>query len=639
MKQKILILIIILCAFCANSCDFLDKSPDDELTLDMVFGDKTRTEDWLAGVYSAVPLPYLDKVKELDGLADDFSPSKGWETYGWECISKGTGNWSSSSSWGTDYWGNLPKRIRAAYIFIDNVKPNTQQLVTPQEVEYMKAECRFLIAYYYNIMLTNYGAIPLQTTLSEFNASPEELMIGQTPFDEVVDWIDKELVEAAKILPPTYSDAKKYGRATSIMCLAVRARLLLFAASPLVNGNKDYADFVNNNDQQIFNTTYDASKWDKAATAYKELLDLAHAHGHQLYYEYNDDGTIDPFLSYQNLSLSVNKEILFARPSVGGDFNDNGQAYQYDKHASPRGAGGNGGLGVTQELVDAFYMANGQIPILGYKIDGSPIINTASGYTESGFSTDDEIRTTKWHLSKGDASSNTNPVTLAGTYNMYCNREPRFYVSVNYNEAWYWNDGQGRHLNFFMNGTDGGPTHDAPQNGYLVRKKVSPEFVPRDNNKKYRPGILYRLAEAYLGYAEALNESQPAKTTEILLYINKIRERAGIPTYGSGAGQIPAPANQDEMREAIRRERRIELNCEFSIRYDDIRRWKIGEEVCNKMFYGMNYNGTQRADSGADAYYVRTPYLQRLFTSKNYWAPIHQNQIDKNPNLRQLPGY
>ncbi|MBK5722409.1 RagB/SusD family nutrient uptake outer membrane protein [Dysgonomonas sp. Marseille-P4677] len=635
--------IISIIIFLFGSCNYLEKTPDDILTLEMVFQDKTRTEDWLAGVYSKIPTPYLDMVKYVDGLADDFSPSKGWEAYGWECITKIQGNWSSSSGWGAGYWGDLPPKIRAAYIFIDNVRANPQQLVSEQEVTYMKAECRFLIAYYYYLMLSNYGAIPLQTWLSDFNTPTEELMIGQTPFDEVVEWIDNELQEASKILPPYYTNSQKYGRATSIMCQAVRARMLLFAASPLVNGNEDYKGYVNNKGQEIFNATYDPSKWTKAAAACKELIDLAHANGHKLYYEYNDDGTIDPFMSYQNMSFKRydegNKEILFARPSTGKGSSNNDQSYEYDKHAQPRGTGGNGGLGVSQELVDAFFMENGLSPITGYNTDGSPIINTESGYTETGFSTEDDLRKTKWIESKGSLDNSENPITLAGTHNMYCNREPRFYLSILYNGSWIRREN--RESRFYSGDSDGGPTHDAPQNGYLVRKKVHPDHDPRNNGRPYRPGILYRLGEAYLNYAEALNESNPNNRTEILYYLNKIRERGGIPQYGDATGQIPTPKNQDEMREAIRKERRVELNCEFSIRYDDIRRWKIGEKTLNKTFYGMNYEGNIKSDDKSEpkAYFVRKPYIKRVFTKKNYWAPIHQNQIDKNPNLKQLPGF
>jgi hypothetical protein len=619
--------------FAGYSCNFLDKSPDDMLTLEMVFQDKTRTEDWLAGVYNAIPDPYMAGLQQYDLFADDYSPNMGWAPW-WSNIPKLTGNWSSESAWDGNYWGNLPQRIRAAYIFIDNVRANAAQGVPQSEVDLMKAECRFLIAYYYYLLVNTYGAIPLQTWLSDFGTPVEDLLIGQDPYDKVIEWIDNELQATAQLLPAYYNEPRKYGRATSVMCLAVRARMLLFAASPLVNGNQrpEYVNFVNDKGEQIFNSQADRTKWDRAAKACKELIDLAHANGHDLYYEYNADGSIDPFMSYSNMSYKEfsqgNKEILFARPFDCG-------YYEHNKHATPGGASGNGGLGVTQSLVDAFFMENGLPPILGYEADGkTPVINTASGYSETGFSAADEIRKTRWAETQGSSVDNVdNPVTSAGTYMMYCGREPRFYVSVRYNDSWY--KRLGRNVNFYPNGLDVSSRHDSPENGYLLRKRVHPDADLRNGTVPYRPGILYRLAEAYLSYAEALNEWEPSQTAEILLYLNKIRERAGIPTYGNRPEQIPVPANQDEMREAIHRERRVELNCEFAVRFDDIRRWDKVTECLSGAFYGMNRDGADK-----NSFYVRTKMAdERKFTWKNNWFPIHQNQIDKNPNLKQLPGW
>jgi len=607
-------------AIMITSCSsFLDKMPDDQLTLEMIFKDKTRTEDWLAGIYNNIPDPYWGYTRSIgfDALSDDMAPSTGWEQFGWNIVSKQTGNWNSTSGWDANYWTELPKRIRSAYIFIENIKANSAQKLSEEEVQLMKYEARFLIAYYYSLLIDAYGAIPFHPGILAADASEEELMIGQTPFDEVVNWIDNELKEVAKGLPPSYSEAQKFGRATSIMCLAVRARMLLFAASPLVNGNPDYRGVVNNKGEELFNPTYDREKWVRAAEASKELIQLAEQSGHKLYYEYNKDGTIDPFLSYQNMMFTKtnegNKEILFARP-------DN-ESNEYDRHATPRGTGGNGGLGVTQSLVDAFFMEN-----------GLPISDPNSGYVEKGFSTEAEIRNTGWIESQGNGK-----VTLAGTYNMYTHREPRFYISVLYNEAWYRREN--RTTQFYSGAWDGGPTHDAPQNGYLLRKKVHPDFDPRNNINPYRPGILYRLGEVYLNYAEALNETEPGHP-DIVKYLNMIRERGGIPQYGVGTNAIQVPSSQEEMREAIRRERRVELNNE-GIRYRDIRRWKIGEEMLNRDFLGMNFSGTDKDDneSNPKAFFKRSVYQHRVFTKKNYWFPVPQSEIDKNSNLVQNPGW
>ncbi|MBS1436968.1 MAG: RagB/SusD family nutrient uptake outer membrane protein [Bacteroides sp.] len=601
-----------------TSCvDYLDKESDTELTLPMVFEDKTRIEGWLANVYSHVPDPYWGYARKLgwDILSDDMTASERWRQWDWKVIPMLLGEWTPSTDWDGNYWSRLPQLIREANIFIENVHPLPDQGISATEVTYMKAEMRFMIAYYYYLLSNTYGPIPFKPNYiapTDFNLA--DLMEGQRPYYEVVDWVDKELKEVAEILPAKYAEARKYGRATSIMCLAVRARMLLFAASPLVNGNPDYANHKNKDGENLFSTTADKTKWAYAAQACKELIDAAEAAGHKLYTEKNEDGTIDPFMSYQNLFLTRydegNTEILFARPG-GSEYGE------YEKHATPAASGGSGGLGVTQSLVDAFFMEN-----------GLPINDDNSEYVETGFSVSDETRdNTVW-----DTEVNGGAISKKGTYNMYCHREPRFYITVSYNNSYFTQEK--RVFNFFNGSADNPHTHDAPQNGYLIRKKISPDLNVKQGTYKYRPGIVYRLGEAYLNYAEALNESDPGNG-DILVYLNKIRERAGIRQYTTGATDdnfIHVDLNdQAEMRKLIRAERRVELSCE-GIRYDDLRRWKEAENVLNGDFYGMNFSGRDES-----SFYVRTPYLKRVYKKAYYWFPIHQSEIDKNDKLVQSP--
>lgn len=601
-----------------TSCvDYLDKESDTELTLPMVFEDKTRIEGWLANVYSHVPDPYWGYARKLgwDILSDDMTASERWRQWDWKVIPMLLGEWTPSTDWDGNYWSRLPQLIREANIFIENVHPLPDQGISATEVTYMKAEMRFMIAYYYYLLSNTYGPVPFKPNYiapTDFNLA--DLMEGQRPYYEVVDWVDKELKEVAEILPAKYAEARKYGRATSIMCLAVRARMLLFAASPLVNGNPDYANHKNKDGENLFSTTADKTKWAYAAQACKELIDAAEAAGHKLYTEKNEDGTIDPFMSYQNLFLTRydegNTEILFARPG-GSEYGE------YEKHATPAASGGSGGLGVTQSLVDAFFMEN-----------GLPINDDDSKYVETGFSVSDETRdNTVW-----DTEVNGGAISKKNTYNMYCHREPRFYITVSYNNSYFTQEK--RVFNFFNGSADNPHTHDAPQNGYLIRKKISPDLNVKQGTYKYRPGIVYRLGEAYLNYAEALNESDPGNG-DILVYLNKIRERAGIRQYTTGATDdnfIHVDLNdQAEMRKLIRAERRVELSCE-GIRYDDLRRWKEAENVLNGDFYGMNFSGRDES-----SFYVRTPYLKRVYKKAYYWFPIHQSEIDKNDKLVQSP--
>ena len=94
------------------------------------------------------------------------------------------------------------------------------------------------------------------------------------------------------------------------------------------------------------------------------------------------------------------------------------------------------------------------------------------------------------------------------------------------------------------------------------------------------------------------------------------------------------------MRDAIRQERRVEFNSE-GIRFNDVRRWKLGEKYFNTGLYGMNFNGTKKSDDESDplAFYKRTFYKNRYFNKRMYLWPVPQAQMDINPNLVQAPGY
>ena len=132
----------------AASCSFWDKEPDTELTLEMVFNDKTRTMGWLANVYSDIPDPYMGYGRFLgwDVLGDDMTPSERWRQWNWKVIPYILGEWTPNSEWDGNYWASLPHRIREANVFIQNVHALPDLGISNQEVEYMKAECQCMMA-------------------------------------------------------------------------------------------------------------------------------------------------------------------------------------------------------------------------------------------------------------------------------------------------------------------------------------------------------------------------------------------------------------------------------------------------------------------------------------------------------------
>ena len=401
--------------------------------------------------------------------------------------------------------------------------------------------------------------------------------------------------------------SEDHGRATKGMALAVRAHVHMLAASPLFNGNPLYADIVNEDGTPLFPQTYSHDKWKRAADAVKDLLDLG---VYSLYKEYNGQGEIDPFLSYMNIHFATgasNPELIF--------INNNGNYAETDQNMAPHGYGdGNGAYGATQNLVDAFFTRN------GLPIDEDPT------YLASGYSTEDvRYEGTAWNRSNSKEEKGL--VTEAGTPNMYCNREPRFYVSILWHKEW--STQLNGPVDFLYGGANGGPTYDSPQCGYLMRKRQHPQATEiGKQNHPYRHGIIFRLGEFYLSYAEALNEYYgTAGHAEALQYLNAIRERAGIPEY-------KGTYTQEQMRELIRCERRIELLDEGK-RYTDLRRWMIAKDVFSEPIRGLNVKATTD-----DAFFfTQRNFMTRSFEDKNYLWPIYQTYIDNNPKLVQNYGY
>ncbi|MGM9768566.1 MAG: RagB/SusD family nutrient uptake outer membrane protein [Candidatus Cryptobacteroides sp.] len=652
MKKTILTIAAAAALLAESGCNkFLDMEPDDRLTDEMVFNDITRTKGWQAACYNFVPHVFGAYIRDWGHvfLSDDaqISPSMGAFTNWARIVAFNNGSMSASFGLQTNsnVWNQVYKKVRSCYMFMEKAHPIEEQGLTAEQVVQLKNECRFLVAFYYETMLELYGAFPLVTRLIPSDTSVEDLMMTRTPLEEIAEWLDNEFLELSGLFPVRYgsneaavNESKDEGRPTKGICLALRARLNLWLASPIFNGNPDLADVVNPDGTHIFPLGYDASKWDRAAAALKDFIDFADSGVYSLYREYDSStGQIDPFASLKNMFFNNtnNPEIVWQTNSYSwGDIGSTWISYI----SNPRGyVGGYGYFGATLNLADCFFMKNGQVAVDGYDSAGNPVINEASGYSETGYSTADSYYpNTTYDLADGETPG---LITPRGTFNMYVDREPRFYTTLWYNGEYIPN--ARRVTQFWSGGLDGGPSHDSPQCGLLVRKFLSNETDPKNGIFVFQPSIQMRLAEFYLSYAEALNECDyEANRETILHYLNLIRERAGIPVYGDDATfiaegkQVAAPTDQDSMRKAIRRERRVEMACEGPTRYNDIRRWKIGVELFKTPIYGMNVGASTN-----DGFYRRVSYMTRAFDTKHYLWPIPQSYINKNENLIQNPGW
>jgi len=590
------------------SCsDYLNKTPDEDMTLDMVFTNQEWTDQFLAHIYSWCPNeanfaddggawrnPFVGGCDEMEiAFGGAFSHDIN------------SGAWNTSNINRVPIWNETYMAVRKVNQFLENLDkvPNASEEL---KIRWRGEGC-FLRAYHHFLSFRAYGPIVL---LDRSLAMSDDLLsFGRKPIDECVAFIVKDCDAAiAKLQPAYWDNTNLYGRATSVAAMALKSRVLLYAASPLYNGNAAYVAFKDSLGTNFISQVYNGEKWKKAADAALECITASEANGYALH-----TSNPDKVVNYQEIFyMNFNEEQLFVKP-----------LNMYDHLLwcdDPISLGGYSIINPTQEIVDSYEMVDGSAPITGYNEDGTPIINPASGYTETGY------------VATADAAKRW----PTGVNNMFVNREPRFYASINYpGQLWKTNlNGTPHELAFWYNGIDGKrfAGSDYCKTGYLMRKIVNPRST-RNYPSFYvnqSVWVYFRLGEQYLNYAEAINEYEQSPT-KAYPYINALRNRSGLPN-------LPAGLTYQQMRDKIKHERRIELAFETH-RFFDVRRWKDAENSENKPIHSLNIMaGTKKQD---DAFYRRIVVEQRIFESpKHYLFPIHKDEINKNRlNLMQNPGW
>jgi hypothetical protein len=611
--RSIIILFFISIILFAPSCkkDYLNKTPDGDLTLDQIFTSPVYTPQFLSNIYSHIPLelsmvddPTQPTVSNVyNGASDDIEV--GYDGNFSKFFNEG--NWNPTL-YKQDVWTNSYNAIRKTNLFLENIDKLVPSAIADQgTINRWKGEAIFLRAFFHFMLARVYGPVPIIDRT--INLDEDFLSFKRQPINKCVEFISTECDKALPLLDTRITSANDYGRPTKIAALALKARVLLYMASPLWNGNPDYSNFKDNEGVRLFPDA-DPSRWQTAATAAKACIDQAEAAGHKLYKSANPNDFIK---NYQEIFYkNFNDEVFFTRNGT--------EDYNINAYSEPRGFFGAFWpiLAPTQDLVDDYEMADGTQPITGYNADMTPIINPASGYTES-----------------GQAATETNEY-VAGTRTMYVNRDPRFYASIRFTgmkDKWTRAvSPRTTPLQFWKLGLDGRTSNSSDfysRTGYLLKKLTHPDFVMNPKSAIKHSWIFFRLAEQYLNYAEALNESQ-GPVSDVYKYVNLIRARVGMPA-------LPGGLSAAEMRERIRHERRIELAFETH-RYFDTHRWKIAEITDNKSIYGLDVNTTGYTMS-SDAFYKRTVVENRVFQKKHYLWPVPQKELDKNHALVQNPGW
>lgn len=636
---------------CADYLD-VDKYFYDQLSIDSAFSKRKYVDGWLSNAFE--PIQYITEGEGMRRwMSDDIVKYEGRDYQ--------NGNYSSSTNNG-DSENLLYKAyeaVRKASTFIDNVDRCGE--LTQVEKADMKGQMRFIRAYAYWSLIRHFGPVPLIPEHGlDVSLSYEELSLPRAPLDDIIDFINEDLVIAARSLPMTRT-VNNMGRPTRGAALALRARILLWAASPLMNGNKDLFNVKDNHGNQLVPQEYDESKWAKAAAAAKEVMDLGL---YELYtiapdpdtpeYErppynakYSDknfpDGwaNVDPYLSYKSIFDgtiigSKNPELIFTRTSRGNE-----QIKHWVSNCMPRTLSGSNLIGVSQKQIDAYYMDNGQT-VQEAKATGY--------YKEDGFTTSDNP------LNPGGA-----PFLPANVSWQYAHREPRFYASIAYcgsiwvcasaNEAQYRN----KQIFYYRDLNDGkqGFKEDCPLTGIGFKKFVNDEDAfTQGGYRMDKTENTIRYAEMLLIYAEALNELTPGQSYTVEKYngetmtvqrdVNEIRSamkpirmRAGVPDFDDVVYE-----NQELFRTALKRERQIELVGENCFRYYDLRRWKDALLEENQPLMGCNINISDD-ETRIQEFYRPTVVasMPKVFTQRMYLWPFPDKELKRNVNLTQNPGW
>lgn len=635
MKSFVNILIysfLLLGGLLFSSCeDFLDKQEDEALTFEKIWESSSTTKQYWLNAMSFLPQPCGSGLGDYDpylGASDECSIA-----YDRDFTKITLGTWNASN---VPYYkmDSYYKGIRECNILMQNVYSCSDPLAEQDDLDMYYWQARFARAYYYFCMMRDYGpVILLGDELLDITSSTEDLYRPRNTWEECVDYVVSEMTACAEsdAIKETYSTTY-YGLATKGTCYAVISRLLLYSARDLFNGNTLYKNVKNPvtdkfpelSGVDLFPQTYDANKWLEAAEAAKKVIDMG-------IYELHRAGNGDPYEDYCGVLNEVwNNELIWTEGYKS--------RYYLGVCTVPTSVGGTayGGVGPTQQQVDAYAMSNGRYPITGYNSDGSPIVDSQSGYDAT-----TELEKSTW-IYPAHGWSNFDDFSIEAP-NMYKDREPRFYVSVFFGGN-YWLYASNSVMTSFAKNGNGNQSHDYPKSGYLINRFYDHTLSSASGNWGNITFPTFRLAEIYLNFIESVLEcknrgvSFPADYYDLAMELwDDLRDRAGVPSITS----VYPNAGIDELIELCRKERRIELAFE-SHRYFDTRTWMIATETDNGPMYGMNtsypISGTSTLET-PDEYWVRTAFETRVFKDCYYLYPFSQSELDRNKLLTQNYGW
>ena len=595
------ILFALLLAFssCTDPDDLLDREDTGELTLDQVFSNIIFADRALNDLYRRVPNVLADRQNTMGKFSGDVY-LQGGTVYGQPMINWSnvwgfnSGNWNASNlifnseSWPGNQWMNVYDRnyqsIRATWIFLENIENvpfNAEFGYGEQQKRQKIAEAKFLLAFFHHELMKFFGGVVIVEQSLE--GGEDVLSAPRNTYDENVAFVTGLLDEAAADLPIEWPGSE-FGRATRGAALALKSRVLLHAASPLFN------DPVQPEDSP-FRGQYNPQKWEMAAQAAAEVINLNH-------YQLHPDISTLFHTRYNQEQIFVRLQPMSSWPTL--------QAFPPGLGLSFQNTGRNQG---TYNIISQY-----------------KVINEGVAYNQ-----DDPA--SEWDLQ-----------------DPYKNLDPRFYRDWIYNTARV----RGVDVELYTLGDNTSLADRAKNNttntcSYHIMMKFGDLDTQSEWSRDSHTNFMHiRYAEVLLNYAEAMNEAFGPETDALGMgltardAINLIRARTSYPNkeeymgYTGRMPDVPAGLTTDAMREEIHQERRVELNYEEHI-FFDLRRWM--EPVENQRNAIWLVPILHRDENGERYFEYTFQDNERAFDERWRLKPIHDSQIILNPNLVQNPGW
>lgn len=536
MKKLFLIIPILLsCISCKKN--ILDIDPTDRVSEEAIWSDAVLPQLFLNAQYNALQHGMNNDITYYGDEAYNQYNEGGYHIVGLNQLNPNNVDQLSTYY---NYWKTGYAAIRNLNLFFSKID---QAPVDMPAKAKLVAEAKFIRAFIYAKLIWNYGGVPIIEKVfligDDFNG------IKRATYDECVAYILKDLNDAITVLPNKQvgTDA---GRASADAARALKSRVLLYYASPQNNPSDD------------------PSRWRAVAEVALEMINSQR-------YALHDD--------YHGLFIGdANGEAIFSRYFSADNSNIIGKLF------APVGSGGNSFGAPSQNLVDAYELKSGIIPVI------NGVVNPDSHNTYDP----------------------TNP---------YLDRDPRFYASVMYNGSIY----KGRALQPYAGGADGS-SQDASPTGYFNYKFIDANLVVSDKFAYSYPWHFFRLAEIYLTYAEA--QYNLGNEGNARFYVNKVRERTGV--------NMPAITETGSaLFERIVHERQIELAMEGH-RFYDVRRWKLAPQTEARAIQGVQV--IKNIDNSF--IYNRINLLKKVWDDRLYLIPLTFREIQSSAgSLKQNPGY